>query len=108
LRGAVVDKSGAAVLGAKVTLASPTQGLRREMLTSNTGEYEFIQLPPGNYALTVEMAGFRKFEQRNLALLVNLPATVNVALEIGTTSDYRSLGAGCHAEHGGRLARGRV
>jgi len=33
-------------------------------MTSQTGEYEFPALAPGGYTLTVEKAGFRKFEQK--------------------------------------------
>jgi hypothetical protein len=39
------------------------------------------------YRLTVQMTGFRKFEQPGIQLLVNTPATANVKLEIGTTSE---------------------
>src|SRR5215472_572938 len=83
LRGTVFDKTGAAIVGAKVTLSNPTQAFERELQTGSTGDYEFTALPPGAYFLTVEMAGFRKFEQRNIQLLVNSPATANVTLEVG-------------------------
>ena len=84
VHGVVTDKSGAAVGAAKVTLNNTEQGLHREMNTNTGGEYEFAALPPGNYSVTIEMAGFRKYEQTHLQLLVNTPATVNVKLEIGT------------------------
>lgn len=84
LHGVVTDKTGAAVSGAKVTLSNQNMGLHRETSVGATGEYEFIGLPPGTYALTVEMTNFRKYEQTNLQLLVNTPATANVRLEIGT------------------------
>src|SRR6266852_3400505 len=86
LRGVVTEKSGAAIVGAQVTLSNVGQALQRQITTGQTGEYEFISLPPGQYALTVEMANFSKFEQRNIQLLVNTPATVNVTLEIGAAS----------------------
>jgi hypothetical protein len=93
LRGTVIDKTGAAVGGAKVTLANTGQALQRELMTTQTGEYEFPALAPGAYTLTVEKAGFRKFEQKSLQLQVNLPATVNVTLEIGTTSEVIEVSA---------------
>jgi hypothetical protein len=86
LHGLVMDKTGAVVVAAKVTLDNPQQGLHRETNTGSAGEYEFLALKPGTYALTVETSGFRKFEQTNLQLLVNNPATVNVTLEIGTST----------------------
>jgi hypothetical protein len=93
LRGTITDQTGAAVVGAKVTLINAGQGLQRDMKSGPTGEYEFLALPPGTYGLTVEMAGFRKFENKNLQLLVNSPATVNAALEIGATSETVEVSA---------------
>ncbi len=93
LRGTVADKSGAVVANAKVTLTNPGLALTREMNTGNTGEYEFLALPPGTYNLTVEIAGFRKFENKNVQLLVNLPTTLNVTLEVGVTSQTVEVSA---------------
>ncbi|PYU09729.1 MAG: hypothetical protein DMG37_22495, partial [Acidobacteria bacterium] len=93
LRGTVTDKSGAVVANAKVSLINAGQALTREMNTSNTGEYEFLALPPGTYSLTVEITGFRKFENKNVQLLVNLPTTLNVTLEVGVTSQTVEVSA---------------
>src|SRR5258707_2612394 len=93
VRGVVTDKSGAAIVGAKVTLSSTAQAFRREMQTNQAGEYEFLALPPATYVLTVEMANFRRFENKNVQLLVNLPATINVALEVGTTTQTVEVSA---------------
>jgi hypothetical protein len=93
LHGTVTDKSGAVISGAKVSLDNPQQGLHREATTNSTGEYEFPALQPGTYVLSVQMTGFRKHEQRNLQLLVNLPATTNVVLELGTTSQTVEVSA---------------
>ncbi len=87
LHGTVTDESGAAVAGAKVTLRNPEHSIERTATTGAVGGYEFVQLPPGTYQLTVEMAGFRKYENKNLQLLVNTPTTTNVALAVGTTNE---------------------
>jgi hypothetical protein len=86
LHGLVTDKSGASIGAAKVTLENVQQGFHREMNTTPAGEYEFAALQPGVYILTVEMAGFRRYEQRNVQLLVNLPSTVNVVMEVGSAT----------------------
>lgn len=86
LHGTVVDKSHGAVGGAKVTLVNPTQGLERDATTPANGEFEFLALPPGTYALDVEKDGFNKYEQKNLQLLVNVPTSVNVTLQVGSLS----------------------
>jgi hypothetical protein len=93
VRGTVLDKSGAAIVGATVTLDHTGQALHHQTKTSSTGEYEFLGLPPGIYSLTVEMAGFRKWEQKSLQLLVNSPTTQNVTLEVGTTTETVEVSA---------------
>jgi hypothetical protein len=87
LRGTVLDKTGAAIVGAIVTLDNNAQGLHHQVRTVASGEYEFLALPPGTYSLTVETRGFRKSEQKNLQLLVNTPVTLNVTMEVGTTTE---------------------
>jgi hypothetical protein len=84
LHGAVTDQTHAAIVGAKVILANPQQGVERATTTGSAGEYDFVALPPGAYTLTVEVANFRKYERKNLQLLVNLPTTANVVLEVGS------------------------
>ena len=83
VHGTVFDKSHAAVAGAKVTLANPVRGMQRETVSSTTGEFEFLALPPGTYRITVEKEGFNKYEQANLQLLVNTPTTLDVMLTVG-------------------------
>ena len=87
LRGTVMDASGAAVSKAKVMLSNPERGVERTVATGNEGGYEFPQLTPGAYRLTVETAGFKRYEQKNIQLLVSTPATVNVTLEVGAVAE---------------------
>ena len=87
LRGTVSDASSATVSGASVTLASPERGFARTATTNSSGDYEFPQLKPGTYQLTVTMSGFRKLEQKQIQLLVDTPATVNLKLEVGAATE---------------------
>jgi Carboxypeptidase regulatory-like domain len=86
LHGTVTDKTGAAVVGAKVTLVNTALAITRQTVTGDSGGYEFLALPPGGYTLTVESAGFRNYERPKLQLLVNTPATVNATLQVGSAS----------------------
>jgi hypothetical protein len=93
IRGVVLDKSGAAVVGARVVVENAGQALQRETRTDDSGEYKFLGLPPGTYSLTVEKEGFRKFELRGLDLLVNLPATRDVTLAVGAVAEKVEVSA---------------
>jgi len=93
VHGVVMDKTGASVAAAKVTLINAEQGFTRSIDSGSAGEFDFLALPPGTYTLTVEAAGFRKYERRNLQLLVNTPATANVTLEVGSSTQTVEVSA---------------
>src|SRR6266478_6400683 len=87
LQGTVTDPSGSAIAGATVVLANSESNLERTSETGMQGEYRFIALPPGTYTLTVTAKGFSRYQQTDLQLLVNTPATANVGLKIGSASE---------------------
>jgi hypothetical protein len=93
LRGTVSDNSHAAIVGAKITLLNAAQGAQRGTTSASAGEFEFLSLSPGTYTLTVEKDGFNKYEQANLQLLVNVPATVNVVLKVGSLATQVEVSA---------------
>src|SRR5262249_36494847 len=93
LHGVITDKTGAVLAGASLTLVNSEKGLERTITSGTVGEYEFLSLPPGTYKLTVELANFRKFEQTGLQLLVNVPTTVNVTLEVGSSTQTVEVSA---------------
>ncbi len=87
LRGTVSDASGAAVSGAAVVLTNVERSFTRTATTGATGSYEFLQLQPGTYHVSVEMSGFRKVEQKNVALLVDTPNAINFKLDVGSRTE---------------------
>jgi len=93
LRGTVLDRTGASVGGAKVTLSNATQAVERQTSTNSSGAYEFLAVPPGTYVLTIEMTGFRRYEQRNVHLLVDSPTTADVTLDLGSTAETVEVSA---------------
>lgn len=93
LRGTILDKTGAVVIGATVTLSDAEHGFERSMPSGSSGEYEFLSLPPGTYTLTVEKQGFQRYSHAGLQLLVNTPTTQTVMLEIGSSSQTIEVSA---------------
>jgi hypothetical protein len=87
LRGTVSDPQGAILPDATVTLTNPATGFSEAKKTDRDGVYQFLQLPPGTYTLTVTKAGFAALKEGNLQLLVNVPATSNISMHVkGETS----------------------
>jgi hypothetical protein len=86
VRGSVTDPSGRAVLGATVAIANSESKTERTTTSGEQGEYQFLLLQPGTYTLTVTATGFARYEQTGLQLLVNTPATANIELKLGQSS----------------------
>ena len=84
--GTVTDNTGASVSGATVTLTSEGTNTSITTETSDSGSYNFDLIQPGNYTITVEKTGFKKFIATKNTVLINQPATLNIALEIGDVS----------------------
>lgn len=63
VQGTVLDESGAGVPNAKVTIKNVGTGATREVTTNQSGEYSAPQMEIGNYLVTVEKDGFKKFTQ---------------------------------------------
>src|SRR5271166_2868201 len=87
VRGTVTDPGGNAIIGASVVLSSSESKSERTAITGGQGEYQFPLIPPGTYTLSVQAAGFRSYEQKGLALLINTPATANVQLKVGAATE---------------------
>jgi hypothetical protein len=87
LSGSVNDPSGLAVSGAKVTLTSRDIGIARTQTTGVAGLYSFPLLPGGTYALQVDSAGFKTYQQGGITLEPGQSVTQNVNLVIGSTTE---------------------
>ena len=53
LNGRVTDSTGAVIAGASVKVTLLSTGAVREITTDNSGQYQFSQLAPGRYTLSV-------------------------------------------------------
>src|SRR5712691_2332104 len=87
ISGNVTDSSGAVVVGANVSAANNGTGFQRQTTTNPQGQYNLPGLNPGSYSLTVEFMGFRRAEHSNITLQVDQNARIDVALEVGQTTD---------------------
>ncbi len=86
LTGTVTDPSGAAVPNAKVTITEDATALSYDVTTGANGEYTRPLLKPGTYTITVEAAGFRKAEQKNVVVTGGDRIGANITLTVGDVS----------------------
>jgi outer membrane receptor protein involved in Fe transport len=93
IQGTVSDQSGAAVVGAKVTVKNTAMGIERTTQTNSTGAYEVPALPPGTYSVQVEIAGFETQLAKNLILQVSQNSVQNFGLKVASTSEVVTVEA---------------
>ncbi|MFN0172391.1 MAG: carboxypeptidase regulatory-like domain-containing protein [Bryobacteraceae bacterium] len=85
--GTVADSTGAIVPGAQVTLLRVQTGEKRQTKTDSNGNFSFPLIEIGAYTVTVEMEGFKTQSQTGIVVETNQKARVNVALDVGATSE---------------------
>jgi hypothetical protein len=81
--GTVSDSSGATIGQANVTLLNTGTGDRRTGQTDSSGNYQFVNLPPGQYRVEVEKAGFRRLIRDNVTVEVQSVVRIDAALQVG-------------------------
>src|SRR2546425_106476 len=94
ITGSVRDVNGAVVPGATVTAKNEATGVTSTQTTTDSGLYAFSSLPVGKYTVTVEQAGFKKYQQTGSVLQVNTPLTVDAAMEVGQVSEVVTVEGG--------------
>ena len=87
LLGLVTDTSGSSVAGAKVTLTETKTGVGRNTTTNQSGNYEFPNIPPGVYEVSVEQPGFKNARRTGVEVQVNSDVRVNLVLEAGVVTE---------------------
>jgi len=85
--GTVVDPSGAAVSGAKVTITDVNTLVTQILETNASGNYTAPNLPPGTYKVTAVMSGFATSEHTGIELFVDSTQRVDVTLSTGTVTE---------------------
>jgi hypothetical protein len=85
--GTVLDPTGAAVAGAKVTVINQGTNLTVTVITNSSGNYTAKELPIGTYKLTAEAAGFKTVSDSNVVLNAGVIAKVDFKLTLGKASE---------------------
>lgn len=93
VRGTVKDQSGAPVPVASVIVTDVDRGTSQTTLADEAGRFAITALPPGQYELTVEVGGFKKFSSGRFTLTVQQQATVDPRLDVGQLNETVEVSA---------------
>lgn len=80
--GTVHDTTGASVADAAVTLTNLGTGIKADTSTNGDGDYDFLNVPIGEYEVAVEHAGFEKVTA-DIHLEVGARQRADFALKVG-------------------------
>lgn len=86
ISGAVTDSTGAAIPGATVVATRIATGETSTVSSNGSGDFVFPSLPPAEYSVSVTANGFAGFVQKGVALQADQAITVNVMLNVGTST----------------------
>ena len=81
IRGTVTDEQKAVVPGATVTIRNVATNAVRTAVSEKNGFYRFLNVPVGEYELTIEKGGFAKYVRSGITVSLNQDAVVDVQLQ---------------------------
>ncbi len=87
ISGAVRDPSQALIAGATLTARNVQTNNTVSTKTESGGLYLFVNLPVGQYEVTAEATGFKKFIRSNITVDAARSTNVDIVLEVGSTTE---------------------
>lgn len=84
ITGLVTDSTGAAIPGAQVTVKQTATNQTTKVASSDSGQYNVPNLPPGTYDVTVEAKGFKRFVLSNADLRATDVLRIDARLDVGS------------------------
>ncbi len=81
--GTVTDPSGALVPNVRVSASNTATGVAFPSTTNAAGVYSILFLPPGDYQVSAQAAGFKRGVLGPFKLEVNQIARVDISMEVG-------------------------
>ncbi len=84
IQGRVTTDTGEFLPGVEVKLSSPNLiGGDQFVISSESGKFRFVALPPGTYSVTATLEGFTPARQDNVRLHAAMTLQVTLVLEVG-------------------------
>ena len=94
IAGSVKDTTGAVMPGVTVEASSPALIEKsRSVVTGANGQYQIVDLRPGEYAVTFTLPGFKSIRRTGIILEGNFTAPVNAELQVGAVEETVTVNA---------------
>ncbi len=87
ITGVVRDAQGGVVPGAVVVAEQRASGFRAERVSNDVGRFLLSALPVGEYTLSAELEGFKRWLRTGLVLRLGQQLDLAVILEVGDLSE---------------------
>ncbi len=91
--GQVTDSTNAAIAGAIVTATNRETGATRKAVTDGAGRFDFPQLMPGAYSVTVEAEGFKPAQNDNVVSGLGQKQSVDFRLNVAQAHESVEINA---------------
>jgi len=87
IQGTVTDNSGAPVPGVSVSATSPSLQGVQSTTTDAKGEFRFPAVPPGTYAVKIDLSGFKSVNQTGVVVGIDRTVTLGFKLEVAGVAE---------------------
>ncbi|WP_158790547.1 TonB-dependent receptor [Granulicella sp. L60] len=85
INGTVTDVTGAAIANAAVSAVETSTNLSYKALSTSAGEFNFTNLPPGSYTVTVAFSGFSTAKYDNVIVAAGSSYVLSTKLALSST-----------------------
>jgi hypothetical protein len=87
ITGVITDSSDSILVGASITLVNPSTNFTRAATSNESGNYNFLNVPPGAYTIRAEKQGFQSELRSGVDLQVQQTARIDFRLNVGQVTE---------------------
>jgi hypothetical protein len=84
LRGRVLDTSGAAVANAQIELTQSSTSQHQATISTNSGDYVFINLAPGSYRIVASAPSYQHLTRTGITVITGQTVSADLILTLGS------------------------
>jgi hypothetical protein len=108
IAGTVRDQTGALLQAVEITIRTVATNEIRQVASQGNGSFVVPQLPPGEYVLEVQIAGFAKLTRTGVRVTVTETTNVSLDLQVAGVTDTVQVSAAPEIIQSASATLGRV